>query len=164
MVIEKVRAAVSVDNLSEVYKRPDKVIGFNKEDKKNLEYFVRKSEELSAKPKIFTQYKRLAYFSLFDEYVRLTFDRDLKFCKSDQFNVCPGDYSLSNYDHKGFFKGMPSDSVVLEIKTLASVPKWVFEFIQYFGLERGSFSKFESSLIESSGVEELDLMRLGSYL
>ena len=59
---------------------------------------------------------------------------------------------------------MPSDSVVLEIKTLTSVPKWIFEMIQHFGLERGSFSKFESSLIESAGYDDNELMGLGSYL
>jgi len=84
--------------------------------------------------------------------------------QTEKFDVCPGNFELTNYDHKAFLKGMPSDSAVLEIKTLTSVPKWIFEFVQYFGLERMSFSKFESSLIESSGYDDGELMGLGSFL
>jgi SPX domain protein involved in polyphosphate accumulation len=155
MTIDKVRSCVQVNDLLEVFKRPDGDF-----DKRNLKYFIRKAEELHARPKIFTQYKRLAFFSVFDEYVRITFDRDLKFSKSKKFDVTPGNYELNNYDHDAFLKGMPTDSVILEIKTLTSVPKWVIEFIQYFALERMSFSKFESSLTESFGVHDQDFLEL----
>ncbi len=161
MIIDKIRACVDVKDLYEVFKRPDGALGLNAEDKKNLKYFIRKAEELHARPKIFTQYRRLAFFSVFDEYVRITFDRDLKFCKSKKFDVVPAHYDVANYDYKTFLKGMPADSVVLEIKTLTSVPRWVIELIQYFGLERGSFSKFESSIIEASGVNDEELFSLG---
>ncbi len=162
MLINKIRACVKEKDLYEVFKHPDGALGLSLEDKKNLKYFIRKSEELHARPKIFTQYKRLAYFSVLDEYVRITFDRDLKFCKSKVFNVIPGHYDTQNYDYDIFLKGMPANSVVLEIKTLTSVPKWVIELIQYFGLERGSFSKFESSLDEASGIQDEELFSLSS--
>ncbi len=164
MIVDKIRACVEEQDLREVFKRPDGALGLNIEDKKNLKYFIRKAEELHARPKIFTQYKRLAFFSEFDEYVRITFDRDLKFCKSKKFDVIPGNYEVKNYDYQAFMKGMPADSVVLEIKTLTSVPRWVIELIQYFGLNRGSFSKFESSLVEASGASDAELFELGATL
>lgn len=162
MTVDKIRSCVQVSDLREVFKSPDGTLGLNSADKRNLKYFIRKAEELHARPKIFTQYKRLAFFSVFDEYVRITFDRDLKFSKSKKFDVVPGNYDLKNYDHDAFLKGMPAESVILEIKTLTSVPRWVVEFIQYFALERMSFSKFESSLTESFGFQNQQLFELGA--
>lgn len=112
-------------------------------------------------PKMFTSYRRCAFFSLIDDYARVTFDIDLK-CRQQTLTASERPYSLEpseacvNYDLEHVF-GDELDhgaNTILELKTTAgSVPMWMIELIRKFELKQVGFSKYLSSSI----VENHDL-------
>ncbi len=95
-----------------------------------------------AEPKIFTQYKRKAYFSTIDDYARVTFDKELKFQHRDDYDLTR--VNLNYYDVPNIFN--PNTDVILELKSYTRVPFWIIDVIKYFNLERSSFSKYVNGL------------------
>lgn len=113
---------------------------------KNFSIFERLASMHAAEPKILTQYRRKAYLSEIDDYARVTFDMNLKYCDSHVYNVDPSRVEMKNYDNPLKFSW--DANVILELKCTAQVPFWIMDLIKYFNLERGSFSKYGSSVEE----------------
>lgn len=99
---------------------------------------------LGLKPKIMTRYERKAYFGLFDNYSRVTFDRNLRFYKENDFNIFPKNHLFQNYDHEEQYNEREAN-IILELKCEAKVPLWMNILIQKFRLRQMQFSKFDSS-------------------
>ncbi len=104
------------------------------------------------KPKIMTQYQRMAFFGRFETYSRLTFDRRLRCYPEDQYQIFPKTERFSNYDQGEFFVSGQAE-YVLELKTELKVPFWMLNLIRHFELRQMQFSKFDSSWTQ---LENLD--------
>lgn len=115
-------------------------------DSQNFQLFERLGISYGIEPKILTQYKRKAYFSVIDEYARVTFDSNLKFQKVDTFHFDIQKNALTNYDNPLIFPD--GCDVILELKCTTKVPLWMVDLIKHFDLQRSSFSKYSSSLRE----------------
>lgn len=114
-----------------------------REKPKNLDLFLRTLDTYGAEPKVLTQYRRKAYFSRYDDYARITFDRDLRFMEEQNFNVLPDEARMDHYDHEEIFH--EGKDVVLELKCPQQVPLWFIDVITRFNLVRCGFSKYASA-------------------
>ncbi len=107
----------------------------------NRERFDRMIYTYNAEPKIFTQYKRLAWVSEVDTYARVTFDVNLRYMAANGYHLVPREEDLVSCDAQTCFD--PGCSVILELKCHASaVPFWMLDLIRRFELRRRSFSKY----------------------
>ena len=118
---------------------------------KNKELFYRTAMKYNASPRIYTQYKRRAFVSEVDEYVRVTMDIDMKCFLDDQYTLIHDEKRLINYDSELVYvkdSNRPNGSnVVLELKCYPhQVPLWLLDLIKTFQLTRTSFSKYLASL------------------
>lgn len=125
-------------------------------EKVSRELFLLLAESYAIEPKIFTCYRRRAFFSLIDDYARVTFDINMRYRHQDPFSdsephcVSP-DYRCINYDTQGCYEDEThyQNDVVLELKaTIGAVPIWMIELIRKFELKQVGFSKYlNSSLV-----------------
>jgi hypothetical protein len=113
----------------------------------NKHLFLNAFQSYNAEPKVLTQYKRKAYFSVYDDYARITFDKELKYMRESEFNIFPDHRLMCNYDHEGQFT--EGTCVVLELKCPTRVPLWFIDLIKKFNLTRTGFSKYTSSIMET---------------
>lgn len=84
-------------------------------------------------PTVLVDYYRKPYINIAGLYFRLTFDSEIKSCKSDSI---VGNNQISSWsDCKSGF-------VILELKFERSIPLWFHRIIQSYNLKRVSISKF----------------------
>lgn len=124
------------------------------------ELFVRLAHAYAIEPKIFTCYRRKAFFSLIDDYARVTFDINMQYRQQDPhfgrdiYSLSP-DGDCINYDNQTIYgdEAWEDGNVVLELKATAGlVPLWMMELIRRFELKQVGFSKY----LNSTRVEHLD--------
>lgn len=110
-------------------------------EKTVLDDFLWLVDTLRAKPKVLVRYQRQAFISRIDRYVRISFDRRLRY------------QPASTYD----LKGLPDcwratedpasldelgAKVILELKFMTRAPVWLVDLVRTFGLMRRGFSKY----------------------
>ncbi|MEX0797969.1 MAG: polyphosphate polymerase domain-containing protein [Bacteriovoracaceae bacterium] len=110
----------------------------------NFIKFESLAHSLLAETKVQTRYQRLAYFSVYDDYARVTFDKNLVFREQDELIFKKGDFS--NYDHGLVFN--PFTNVIMELKCTTQVPSWFLDLIRTFQLEKSSFSKYVGAVLD----------------
>jgi len=157
-VVRKYRATVRDEEWYKVYIEP----GFESREKddapseiKNRELFERTIFTYNVSPKVLTQYLRKAYISDVDDYARVTFDTDLRFMPESEYNLHPEESEMISCDAETVFP--PGCSVILELKCYTSqVPLWMIDLIRYFDLQRMSFSKYMTGIIQVLGLYRYD--------
>jgi len=113
----------------------------------HFDLFLRLAETYQAEPKVLLQYKRRAYVSEVDDYARVTFDTDLKYCPPTGCQPYAEQDALVPCDHAAVFD--PDCSVILELKCHSSqVPLWMIDLIRGFDLMRRRFSKYVTAARE----------------
>lgn len=140
----KKRRAFCKGNVQEILQQHDE--GTHGVATGNKHLFMNALATYNAEPKVLTQYRRKAYFSKYDDYARITFDKDLKYCGESEFNVFPNPRLMTNYDHELQFS--EGTCVVLELKCPQQVPLWFLDIIKKFDLTRTGFSKYSSSVLD----------------
>ncbi|MBK27023.1 MAG: VTC domain-containing protein [Halobacteriovorax sp.] len=108
--------------------------------------FHRLVHSYNAAPKVFTQYKRKAYLSVYDDYARVTFDRQLRYTRREEYNLKPIEGVMSAYDFETNYN--VGANIILELKCTSRMPMWMLDLIAYFNLERTSFSKYMTGVNE----------------
>jgi SPX domain protein involved in polyphosphate accumulation len=107
---------------------------------------------INAYPHIQTQYRRLAFFSKYDDYARITFDRDLVFRENNEYDFKMQDFK--SYDHNMNFD--PFKNVIMELKCTTQVPSWFIDLIKVFEFEKSSFSKYAGAMLDMLPNEQAD--------
>lgn len=110
----------------------------------NKHLFMNALHSYRAEPKVLTQYRRKAYFSKYDDYARITFDKDLRYMEETSFNLFPVESQMRHYDNETIFND--ETNVILELKCPQQVPLWFIDVISKFDLTRSGFSKYASSV------------------
>lgn len=77
------------------------------------------------------EYDRIALAGIEDKNLRLTFDRNICMLSCDSTDGKSKTYEI-----------LPSDKVLLEVKTLNGLPLWLREFMGKENITKGSFSKY----------------------
>jgi hypothetical protein len=127
----------------------------SRKELRNVRLFQRLRQSYGAEPKILTGYRRKAFVSDCDVYARVTFDVDLRYLPGEPEATPAGIRRMVNYDMSNIFGG--GCSVVLELKCYTTqVPLWMIDCIRTFGLQRRSFSKYASGMIEGLGFNFSD--------
>lgn len=108
--------------------------------------FLRLVQAYNAEPKVFTQYKRKAYLSVYDDYARVTFDRKLRYTRREHYDLAPVEEKMSAYDFETNYR--EGANIILELKCTSRMPMWMVDLISYFNLERTSFSKYMTGVNE----------------
>lgn len=149
---KKRRAKVPIENFADLFENPDAVTGFKPYGDKNLVDFLEKAQTFGLQPKILTQYRRRAFLSRHDDYARVTFDRDMRYCEESTYNIHPDESRMTHYDHPETFMDFGSGrNVVLELKCERKIPMWMISLIRCFQLSHDRFSKYQSASIECYG-------------
>ncbi|MGI9326746.1 MAG: polyphosphate polymerase domain-containing protein [Pseudomonadales bacterium] len=130
------------------------------------ELFLRLATAYAIEPKIFTCYRRRAFFSRLDDYARVTFDIDMRF-RAQEYLYCAEPFSLrpdancQNYDAQTIYadEAIDSANVVLELKAeIGSIPVWMLELIRRFELKQVGFSKYMQSSLAHHWDNGFDYM------
>jgi hypothetical protein len=95
-------------------------------------------------PSTLIRYEREPYFSLIDEYARVTFDRSLSYQRATTLSLVPEHEQWTYTDDAAGQRGlMPSHSaVLLELKFTSVVPGWMRRMVQALDLQRLAFCKY----------------------
>ena len=117
------------------------------EDLRFLKHFYALSTSWNAAPTLLTQYRRIAWFGVFEEYARVTVDFSLRWREELGFDMTIDPTQMHPTDVPRYFR--PGTEAVLELKCPRSdVPWWMMDLIRYLNLERSGFSKFGSATME----------------
>ncbi|MEK7355053.1 MAG: polyphosphate polymerase domain-containing protein [Bdellovibrionota bacterium] len=143
--VKKRRGKVDIENWQGLFQDHTLVEGLEPASQKNASHFLDIAHIYNASPVILAQYRRLAFLSTIDDYARVTFDRDLRYQSTTEYNVVPDEKLLVHYDTPEVFDE-PQCNVVLELKCERKVPEWIVALIRRFDLTRGTFSKYHSSM------------------
>lgn len=97
---------------------------------KEIAYTLKYYKDL--KPAIFLSYDRLAYIGKEDLDFRITFDK----------NIMWRDYDIDLTKDAYGNLILPSDSVLMEVKTVMGLPRWLLDFLGENNIYKQSFSKY----------------------
>ncbi len=96
---------------------------------------------LDARPVMLIRYTRESYLGANDDYARLTFDRNLLYCPTSDYDLLPRDARWRALDTAQAMD-RPYSGLVLELKTYRDAPQWMVDLTQRFGLVRSGFCKY----------------------
>ena len=113
--------------------------------------FVRLAKQIGARPVMLIRYRRESYFGKNDHYSRVTFDRRLQYQQT---------YSWNSWGRNGLWRSLDKtldqtrrhdqeynySGVVMELKTLSDVPRWMCDLVQDLDLGRQGHCKFSNAI------------------
>jgi len=115
----------------------------------NKELFLRLATTYAIEPKILTTYQRRAFFSVIDEYARVTIDIRKKYRIQNDYELI-NTYGMTHYDNETIYgvHAKTEANAVLELKCpVGAVPFWILDLIRKFELQHQGFSKYASSVL-----------------
>jgi len=139
--VYKQRIGIDSRSLAEAGHEIGKLHQETPQGRRVAEEFGRRVLSTAASPKLLVQYDRVAYISDVDHYTRVTFDRNIEFQQTEQWNL-EGRHAVWNDLQRHLIEEAPNPLVIMEIKTGASVPHWLIDVVRRHGLRRNSVSKY----------------------
>jgi hypothetical protein len=103
--------------------------------------FCRQIERYHLTPALMVRYHREAWSSTLDSYARVTFDRRVVCQPWSDWSFEADENAWIALDGGASMKGL-RDGVVLELKCLTAVPRWLSGVVQRVGLVRARYSKY----------------------
>ncbi len=140
-IIDKTRAVVDREYVELAAMGFDVPIKSEARSAPFLREFARVAADAGAIPTLHVRYEREAYESVVDQYARVTFDRNIRVCRADGWNLCPPDSGWCDFDDS-WRSDHPTLPVVLELKCETIVPFWLMDIIQRYELIQSTFSKY----------------------
>ena len=120
-------------------------------DRGDWRTFIDRLHVTGAKPYVRVKYTREPYESVFGEYARITFDREIRYQVVDgapldedprSWNYVDGDWSTKSI----------RQATILELKTTAQeAPRWMSDLVAHFGLVQTGYSKYANSVAHRLG-------------
>ncbi len=140
-VIDKSRVAVPRAEVEEIVSGTAPLRIGQREARRFVTRFARIAAESGAEPKLHINYWREAFTSEVDTYARVTFDRQVRAQRTDDWHRVPDPSEWVEFDEH-WRPEFRHKNVVLELKCQAFVPWWITDLIRAFALKRQSFSKY----------------------
>lgn len=134
---------------------PDAIRG---RDRAAVERFVTLARTLRAQPITLVRYHREPYFSTIDDYARVTFDTNIRAQRMERWSFEPDEHRWRALDDAVTQRALDS-MVVLELKFTTCVPLWMVNLTRRFGLVRGAFSKYGTSVRAHYGAVDSRVCR-----
>jgi hypothetical protein len=110
--------------------------------------FRARCERYHLVPTLMVRYQREAWLSTVDSYARVTFDRRIVCQPWSEWSLDADDRQWLALDGERSMLGV-REGVVLELKCLTAVPRWLSNVVHVVGLPRTRYSKF------CKGIERL---------
>lgn len=110
-----------------------------------LDNFICHYHYLPMQPTVLVRYEREPYFSVLDDYARVTFDRALSFQPTAELSMAPPHDHFVPIDHALAQRGHDS-LVLLELKFTSIVPAWMRRMVQALELPRDAFCKYTRAI------------------
>jgi hypothetical protein len=107
--------------------------------------FRDRCERFGLRPSLMVRYQREAWLSTIDSYARVTFDRRIVCQAWPDWSFDTDDRQWLALDGARSMLGVPA-GVVLELKCLSAVPRWLSNVVHDVGLSRARYSKFCKSV------------------
>lgn len=113
-------------------------------ERRAIDNFICHFHAAPMQPCVHVRYEREPYFSLIDEYARVTFDRDLAYQRATDLTTEPPSEDWTYIDHATSQRSAsPTQSLVLlELKFMNVVPAWMRQMSHTLGLPRLAFCKY----------------------
>jgi len=113
-----------------------------------VDHFICHHRYLPYLPSALVRYEREPYFSLVDDYARVTFDRDLAFQRADELSLVPAHeqwtYADDAVSQRGTFA--QHSAVLLELKFTSIVPNWMRRMVHSLDIQRLAFCKYTRAI------------------
>lgn len=109
-----------------------------------IEEFITLQRILDASPRMMIRYQRRAYSSRIDDYVRITFDSQIRFQPQTRY-VLTGVPTRWQFTDDEESIGLRGD-LLMELKFKERPPIWIADIIRSFGLIRQGYSKYCSAV------------------
>jgi hypothetical protein len=132
---------------------PAGLAGLSRLQKPSMAEFLQFTESLRATPRMLVYYERQAFSSVVDDYVRVTFDRNICCQPVETWDLAGDPRAWVQLDGPGGF-GERESTYVLEVKFVDSPPEWLRDFVLTFGLERRGGSKYVRSMQRAAFYRE----------
>lgn len=114
-------------------------------DAANAARFRRLVHEYNTSPVVQTTYRRKAYFSVCDDYARVTFDANMRYQARSEYDPLPVEDAFAPTDLETIYD--EGTNVVLELKCQTKyVPLWMVDLVRAFDLRRRGFSKYSAAI------------------
>ncbi len=107
--------------------------------------FRERCERFGLGPSLMVRYQREAWLSTVDSYARVTFDRRIVCQAWSDWSLGADERQWLALDDCRSMGGVP-EGVVLELKCLTAVPRWLGHVVHSVGLPRARYSKFCKSV------------------
>jgi hypothetical protein len=137
----KRRTGIDARSLAETGREVTKLDQETPQGRRVAEEFGQRVLSTAASPKLLVRYDRVAYSSDVDHYARVTFDRNIQFQQAEQWNL-EGRHGIWSDLQRHLIEEAPNPLVIMEIKTIASIPRWLINVVHRHGLRRTSVSKY----------------------
>jgi hypothetical protein len=138
----------------------------------NFYQFLRLTREIGARPVMLIRYRRESYFGKIENYSRVTFDSQLEYQQTCTWNSWGVDGAWRALDNpmmqtRRHDKELNFSGVVLELKALHDVPKWMIDVVTKMDLWRVGHCKYSNAIWAESMFRsrpwtpeyEIDLLR-----
>ncbi len=145
-IIKKLRAKVFDTDLNQLLNGPlsNEFLSGDKEAASRAA-FVRLAHVYNAQPQVIVQYRRKAYIGHYEDYARVTFDKELRYMEQHDYSPVPVEKRMAACDVETSFN--PGCNLILELKCYTSyVPLWMIDCIRKFQLTRRGFSKYSTCM------------------
>jgi hypothetical protein len=138
----------------------------------NFYQFLRLAKEIGARPVMLIRYRRESYFGKIDSYSRVTFDSQLEYQQTCDWNSWGSGGEWRALDNpmmqtRRHDKELNFSGVALELKALLDVPKWMIDVVTQMDLWRVGHCKYSNAIWAESMFRsrpwtpeyEIDLLR-----
>ncbi len=107
--------------------------------------FVRTLKAIDAKPTMRISYQRESFIGENDDYARATFDTNLKYMPTHDWEIVPATGKWQHLD-SSTSTNHPCPAFVFELKCTEFMPTWMLEVIDRFSLNRCDFCKYANGM------------------
>jgi len=122
-----------------------------RKEEDNFYQFVRLTKEIGARPVMLIRYNRESYFGKMESYARITLDRRLLYQQTYSWDSWGREGAWRNLDNpmiqtRRHDKPLDFSGVVLEMKALSDVPRWMINLTTEFDLVRVGHCKYSNAM------------------
>lgn len=130
-----------------------------------IENFLCYSRHAPMVPAALIRYEREPYFSLVDEYARVTFDRSLSCQHAQELSLTPAHERWTYVDDCVSQRGLAfsTSSVLLELKFTSLVPTWMRHMVHVLDIQRLAFCKYTRAVDAMRLVPAARVARTGFW-
>lgn len=128
-VVGKRRIEMKLKEFNKYLENSNSLENKNEQIKRELDYYFKL---YNLKPAMYISYSREAYYAKGNNDFRVTFDNNIKARQYD-LNLEKGSYGADILD---------KNKIIMEIKTLGTIPFWFVKIIEELDIKPGNYSKY----------------------